>query len=163
MATMTVGVGACSLTPNDLPSVRAGVSSDYSITLQFANILNLPQGADVMMNGLRVGTVESTSQTPQGVDVVAGLAGDTKIPVGSTAIIRQNTLLGDTYVALTPAQDDGASGAGFLGDGGIIGLDKTTSPPPLEDTIAVLAYFVNGGTIQKVQDTMATLNQTMPP
>ncbi|NMO03746.1 MCE family protein [Gordonia sp. TBRC 11910] len=159
--TISSAVSACSLNPNDLPSVRAGVSDDYQITLQFASILNLPRGADVMMNGLRVGTVESTAQTAHGVDVVAGLTDAAKVPADTKAIIRQNTLLGDTYVALTPAEGD-TGAAGFLSNGSVVALDKTTSPPPLEDTIAVLAYFVNGGTIQKIQDTMATLNRTMP-
>ncbi|WP_040510314.1 MlaD family protein [Gordonia soli] len=156
-----VVVTGCSFGPNDLPSVRAGVSSDFEVTLQFDSVLNLPSGADVMMNGLRVGQVKSTRVTADGVDVTVGLSADARVPADTTAIIRQNTLLGDTYLAFTPpARDVGQSG--HLTAGAFVPRARTTSPPQLEDTIAVLAYFVNGGSIQKVQDTMATLNKTMP-
>ncbi|MGW0039428.1 MlaD family protein [Gordonia sp. NPDC003376] len=161
VAAVVAGISGCSLSPNKLPSVRAGVSTDYRVTLQFESVLNLPAGADVMMNGIRVGTVESTEESPTGVNVIVGLSDETAVPAGTSAIIRQNTLLGDTYVALTP--NAGASEAGYLHDGSVVSTDRTVSPPTLEDTIAVLAYFVNGGSIQKAQDTMATLNRTMPP
>ncbi|MGW9267041.1 MlaD family protein [Gordonia terrae] len=156
-----IGLTGCSaLSPNRLPSVKSSVPLDYEVTLQFASVLNLPDGADVMMNGLQVGRVNHTETTDEGVDVVVGLTDDRPVPADSSAIIRQNTPLGDTYLALEPPTEGGGE---LLRDGSVIPLDRTTSPPPLEDTIAVLAYFINGGSIQKVQDTMATLNRTMPP
>ena len=160
-ALVAVTTAGCSFGPNELPSVRAGVSSDYEATLKFSSVLNLPPGADVMMNGLRVGQVQDLQPGDGGIDVTVGLTDEIKVPADVRAVIRQNTLLGDTYIALTP---DAAPEVDrqFLGDGGIVPVERTTSPPQLEDTIAVLAYFVNGGSIQKVQDTMATLNKTMP-
>ncbi|MFE0750806.1 MlaD family protein [Gordonia sp. NPDC058843] len=159
---LVVGLTGCSaLSPNRLPSVKSSVPLDYEVTLQFASVLNLPDGADVMMNGIQVGRVQSTETTDAGVDVVVGLTDDRPVPAASSAIIRQNTPLGDTYLALQPPT--GGGGGELLRDGSVIPSDRTTSPPPLEDTIAVLAYFINGGSIQKVQDTMATLNRTMPP
>ncbi|QMU22361.1 MlaD family protein [Gordonia rubripertincta] len=159
---IVVGLTGCSsLSPNRLPSVKSGVPLDYRVTLQFTSVLNLPDGADVMMNGIQVGRVESTNPTPDGVDVIVGLTDDRAVPADSSAIIRQNTPLGDTYLAIEPPARDGSGE--YLREGSVIPVDRTTSPPPLEDTIAVLAYFVNGGSIQKVQDTMATLNRTMPP
>ena len=158
---IALSVAGCSLGPNDLPSVRAGVHTDYTVTVKFDNVMNLPSGADVLFNGLRVGQVKALTSNPDGVDVTVGLSGDTKVPGDAGAIIRQNTLLGDTYIALIPNTDRHPD-QGFLGPGGVIPINRTTSPPQLEDTIAVLAYFVNGGSIQKMQDTMATLNRTMP-
>ena len=153
-------LSGCALSPNRLPSVKAGVSSDYEVTLQFASVLNLPTGADVMMNGLQVGRVKELNESKDGVDVVVGLTSSRPVPADSTAIIRQNTPLGDTYLGFTPPEKP--TGKGNLRDGAVIPMSRTTSPPTLEDTIAVLAYFVNGGSIQKVQDTMVTLNKTLP-
>ncbi|WP_246221963.1 MULTISPECIES: MlaD family protein [Gordonia] len=155
-----MATSGCALSPNRLPSVKAGVSNDYSVTLKFASVLNLPTGADVMMNGLQVGRVSALNETADGVDVVVGLTKSRPVPANSSAVIRQNTPLGDTYLALTP--DTNAVSTEYLRDGSVIPQDRTTSPPTLEDTIAVLAYFVNGGTIQKVQDTMGTLNKVLP-
>jgi len=160
VAALTSVTGCSALSPNRLPSVKAGVSSDYEVTLKFASVLNLPTGADVMMNGLQVGRVKELNESADGVDVVVGLTSSRPVPADSTAIIRQNTPLGDTYLGFTPPS--APTGAGNLKDGAVIPLSQTTSPPTLEDTIAVLAYFVNGGTIQKIQDTMVTLNETLP-
>ncbi|HMS76520.1 MlaD family protein [Gordonia sp. (in: high G+C Gram-positive bacteria)] len=155
-----MATSGCALSPNRLPSVKAGVSNDYEVTLKFASVLNLPTGADVMMNGLQVGRVTALNETADGVDVVVGLTKSRPVPANSSAVIRQNTPLGDTYLGLTP--DTNAVTTEYLRDGSVIPQERTTSPPTLEDTIAVLAYFVNGGTIQKVQDTMGTLNKVLP-
>ena len=155
-----MATSGCALSPNRLPSVKAGVSNDYDVTLKFDSVLNLPTGADVMMNGLQVGRVSELNETADGVDVVVGLTESRPVPANSSAIIRQNTPLGDTYLALVP--DTNAVGTEYLRDGSVIPKERTTSPPTLEDTIAVLAYFVNGGSIQKVQDTMGTLNKVLP-
>ena len=160
VATVTMVLSGCSLSPNRMPSVKAGVSSDYEVTLKFASVLNLPTGADVMMNGLQVGRVKELNESKDGVDVVVGLTESRPVPADSTAIIRQNTPLGDTYLGFTPPQNP--TDRENLHDGSVIPMSRTTSPPTLEDTIAVLAYFVNGGSVQKVQDTMVTLNQTLP-
>ena len=155
-----VGATGCGLSPNKLPSVKAGVSSDYEVTLKFQSVLNLPTGADVMMNGLQVGRVKELNEHDDGVDVVVGLTKSRPVPAESSAIIRQNTPLGDTYLGLTPPENSG--NGDYLRDGSVIPISRTTSPPTLEDTIAVLANFVNGGTIQKIQETMGTLNRTLP-
>lgn len=160
--TIALSMSACSLTPTDFPSPRAGVETDYSVTIQFESALNLPIGADVMLNGIRVGEVESLTDGGNSIDAAVGLAIDSRIPYATKAIIRQNTLLGDTYVALTPPVGNRAD-TQYMRDGDVIGLEHSVSPPQLEDTIAVLAYFVNGGSIQKVQDSMVSLNNAMPP
>lgn len=162
-------LAGCSFGPNELPSPRAGVSTDYDVTIRFASVMNLPQGADVAFNGLRIGTVKQMKQTAEGVDVTVGLNGGAKVPADVHAIIQQNTLLGDTYIALMPPSavrggngSSAAASAARMAAGAVIPVERTTSPPQLEDTIAVLAYFVNGGSIQKAQDTMTTLNRTLP-
>lgn len=160
VAVVLIGAG-CSVSPNDFPSARGGVAADYSITAQFENVMNLPTGADVVMNGIRVGEVQGLAAHDERVDVRLGLAEGTQVPAGSGAIIRQNTLLGDTYIALTPDLESHGEPR-FMAPDAIITVEQTVAPPQLEDTIAVLAHFVNGGSIQKLQDTMATLNDVVP-
>lgn len=150
----------CSLSPNDLPSVTGGIGDSYGLTLRFASVLNLPTGADVMMDGLRVGLVHSVNVSNQSVTVAVQVKAGTRVPEGAHAIIRQDTLLGDTYIALD--HDPNTTTTEFLPPDGVIPVSRTTSPPQLEDTMAVLAYFVNGGSIQKVEDAMARINRVMP-
>ncbi|WP_213574177.1 MlaD family protein [Rhodococcus sp. USK13] len=162
--TLGLAVGlttSCSLGPKDLPSVQGGVRDGYAITMQFASALNLPDGAHVTLNGLRVGQVGAVDVQGPVVVVTVNVAGDARIPTDVHGVIRQDTLLGDTYIALETNQNTTQSE--YLKPGMLIPAAQTTSPPQLEDTMAVLAYFVNGGSIQKVQDTMKRLNNVMPP
>ncbi|AHH19870.1 Mce family protein MceE [Nocardia nova SH22a] len=154
-----LATSACSVGPDDLPSVRGGVGAGYRLELQFASTMNLPTGADVMMDGLRVGEVEKLTAAGEVVKVDAHVKDGTKVPADIRAVIRQNTLLGDTYIAL----DHGAVVQGpYLPPGGTVTVEHTSSPPQLEDTMAVLAYFVNGGSIQKIEDAMTGINAVMP-
>ncbi|MVU80775.1 MCE family protein [Nocardia sp. ET3-3] len=151
---------SCSLGPNDLPSVNGGVRGGYDITMRFASALNLPAGADVMLNGLRVGQVGDVAVGGDAVEVTVNVKSDANIPVDVRGVIRQDTLLGDPYIALE--EDSTAAPAGYLKPGSTVPVTQTTAPPQLEDTMAVLAYFVNGGSIQKVEDTMSRINKVMP-
>ncbi|MDN2495456.1 MCE family protein [Nocardia nova] len=161
LVTCTVLAGtSCSLRPDQLPSIKGGVGNGYDVTLQFASTMNLPGGADVMMDGLRVGEVRKVELSGQGVNVSVRLEAGTQVPSDIEAVIQQNTVLGDTYIALdrNPAELP----SGLLAEGGIVPVNRTTSPPQLEDTMAVLAYFVNGGSIQKAEDAINRVNAVMP-
>ncbi|WP_162140707.1 MlaD family protein [Jongsikchunia kroppenstedtii] len=156
----TVSLSACSLGPNDLPQPGASVGSGYNLTITFASALNLPGDANVMLNGLRVGEVKSVRTTPAAVDVSVRIKNGTNIPSTTTAEIRQDTVLGDTYIALNERAT--SETAADLPAGGRIPINQTTSPPQLEDTLAVLANFVNGGNIQRVENTIRKINTVMP-
>ena len=160
VAAAIVASTSCSLRPADLPSTKAGVGSGYTVKLEFASAMNLPDRADVMMDGLRVGEVRRVEISGQAVDVSARIENGTEVPSDVKAIIRQNTLLGDTYIALD--RNSSQSSAGFLREGQTIPLRQTTSPPQLEDTMAVLATFINGGNVQKIEGAISRINQVMP-
>ncbi|MBS9375068.1 MlaD family protein [Rhodococcus sp. B50] len=153
-------VSSCSLRPEDLPSVRGGIGDGYEISVEFASVMNLPSGADVIMDGVRVGEVRDLEVQDDGVAVRIGIRSDTKVPAEARAIVRQNTLLGDTYVALLRNPDD--SSGEYLGEGATVPVERTTSPPQLEDTMAVLATFVNGGSIRRIEQVMGSVNAVMP-
>lgn len=151
---------SCSLRPEDLPSVRGGIGDGYEISVEFASVMNLPSGADVIMDGVRVGEVRGLDVKDDGVAVRVGIRSDTKVPSDARAIVRQNTLLGDTYVALLRAPD--SESGRYLEEGATVPVERTTSPPQLEDTMAVLATFVNGGSIRRIEQVMARVNTVMP-
>ncbi|WP_109529495.1 MULTISPECIES: MlaD family protein [Nocardia] len=155
-----LATGGCSLGPDDLPSVRGGVGNGYTVGIEFVSVMNLPNGADVMMDGLRVGEVRDVTVLDDAVKVTVQLKQGSEVPVDVRAVIRQNTLLGDTYIALD--HDRVGADAQFLRPGDAVTADHTSSPPQLEDTMAVLAYFVNGGSIQRIQDAMRRINTVMP-
>lgn len=159
---MTVALTtSCSIGPDDLPSPRGGAADGYDIELDFTSALNLPTGASVMLDGLRIGEVRDVRTGDESVVVSAIIATGTDVPSAATAAIRQDTVLGDTYVAIDRPESD-AGDISVLAPGESIPLDRTSSAPTLEDTLAVLATFVNGGTIQRVESSIQQINRVMP-
>lgn len=156
VALLTMVVG-CSLNPGDMASAVRSAGSGTPITVQFDNALNLPEGADVTLNGLRVGSVTTVALNGDHVDVDARVQSDARISADATASIRQNTVLGDPYLAI-----ESPNSGRPLAAGDVITLARTTSPPPLEDTLAVLSNFVNGGSIQNMQDVIRSVNSALP-
>ncbi|PXX61515.1 virulence factor Mce-like protein [Nocardia tenerifensis] len=162
-----VPAAGCAFDPSSVPVPGSEVSGPtYDIHIQFANVLNLPARAKIMANGAQVGTVSGVSVVDSAkaggrgyVVVDARISKSVRLPAATRAELRQNTVLGDIHLALlTPPN-------GFdqlLPVGGTIPLAQTKPPVQLEDTMAALATFTQGGAVQQVQDTIEQLNRVLP-
>ncbi|CAB4936012.1 unannotated protein [freshwater metagenome] len=96
--------------------LRAG---GYRVTIPFRESGQLAQEADVRISGIRVGKVKSITADPRTGDssVVVEIEPDfAPLPSDSRVTLRQKTLLGETYVELTP----GTPGSASLEDGGTL-------------------------------------------
>jgi phospholipid/cholesterol/gamma-HCH transport system substrate-binding protein len=150
-----------SLNVDAIPMPGTNYRGGYDIIIEFANVLNLPQRAKVVMDGTKVGVVTKVALTSRGVDVTSRIDHDIVVQGNMHSAMQQATVLGDTYVALERAP--GANSAAPLGPGGRIPIAQTTSPPQLEDTIASLANFIGSGSIQRAQNTLININRITPP
>ncbi len=159
---LSASVSGCTvINVNSLPQPGKNYSGGYDITLQFENVLNLPDRAKVVMGGSEVGAVTEVTVTNRQVDVTAQIDPSVSIPANVHAALEQATVLGDIYLSLDPPDDQPA--APPLPPGGTILLAQTTSPPQLEDTLAHLADFVSSGSIQRLQNTIIGVNRVTPP
>jgi phospholipid/cholesterol/gamma-HCH transport system substrate-binding protein len=150
------------LNVNALPVPGQSYRGGYDIIVEFANVLNLPERAKVVMDGTPVGVTTKVTLTGRGVDVTSRIGHGVVVPSNIHAVLQQATVLGDTYIALErPAGADSA--APPLVPGGRIPIIHTTSPPQLEDTIASLATFIGSGSIQKAQNSLIRINRVTPP
>lgn len=156
-----VAVSSCaSLNANSLPQPGNSYSGGYDIIIEFANVLNLPDRAKVVMDGTTIGVVERVAVGKSDVDVTARIDRSVHVPSDIRAVLQQATVLGDIYVALDrPAV---VAGGLPLQAGGRIPVAQTTSPPQLEDTLANLANFVASGSIQRVQNVIIDINRVTP-
>lgn len=162
VAASAVAFSSCaSINPNSLPQPGKTYSGGYDIVIEFANVLNLPERAKVVMGGTEVGVVTKVALQSRVVDVTARIARDVVVPSNVHAALQQATVLGDIYLTLDRPQ--GQAAAPPLAAGATIPLAQTTSPPQLEDTIAHLANFVSSGSIQRLQNTLIGLNRVVPP
>jgi virulence factor Mce-like protein len=105
----------------------------YRFTVDFDEATQLAQESDVRISGVSVGTVKRIDLSDSG-DAEATIELDSKyapIPDDTQAILRQKTLLGETYVELTP----GSNEASPLAEGG------TLPPAQVSDAVQLDEIF----------------------
>jgi virulence factor Mce-like protein len=106
----------------------------YRVTVGFPEATQLAQEADVRISGVRVGRVkqkepnEHTGLTDTELEIDARYA---PIPKDTRAILRQKTLLGETYVELSP----GTGGAGNVADGGKLAAGQVAETVELDEIL----------------------------
>ena len=82
----------------------------YELKVPFQEATQLAQQSDVRISGVSVGKVQKIEQSPDGRQAQATIDIEDKyapIPRGTRAILRTKTLLGETYVELTPGDAGG--------------------------------------------------------
>jgi phospholipid/cholesterol/gamma-HCH transport system substrate-binding protein len=80
----------------------------YRFTADFSSAVQLSEQADVRISGVNVGkVVKLTRETGSTRAVIQLDAKYAPLPKDSLAMLRSKTLLGETYVALTPGSRDG--------------------------------------------------------
>lgn len=91
----------------------------YELRIPFEEAAQLAEQSDVRISGVSVGKVQSIGLTADGERALATIALEDRyapIPRDSRAILRTKTLLGETYVELTPGDGEGP----MLADGGAL-------------------------------------------
>jgi len=108
----------------------------YTLTANFASVGGLDTGADVKINGIKVGTVLSQSLDPQTYDAVVKLsiANGIQLPADTVASISSEGLLGGKFVKLAP----GKSTAMLAADGA---LGPTKSFKSIEEMVGNLIFL----------------------
>ena len=106
----------------------------YRVTVEFPEATQLAQEADVRISGVPVGSVktrepnETTGLTDTIIEIDARYA---PLPSDTRAILRQKTLLGETYVELSP----GDRGSGLLEDGGALPRGQVADTVQLDEIL----------------------------
>jgi virulence factor Mce-like protein len=91
----------------------------YRLKVHVPEAATLANESDVRMSGITIGKVKSKALDKRGVTTTVTIDIDRKfapIPKDAKFILRQKTLLGETYAELTP----GNPHAGYLADGGTV-------------------------------------------
>jgi phospholipid/cholesterol/gamma-HCH transport system substrate-binding protein len=91
----------------------------YEINVPFREATQLAQQSDVRISGVSVGKVQAIVLGPDGEQAMAKVQIEDKygpLPKNTRAVLRTKTLLGETYIELTPGDRDGP----VLEDGGTL-------------------------------------------
>lgn len=123
---------ACSV--SDLQVVKG-----YEVTAKFLKVGGLNVGADVMINGIKIGTVIGQKLDNENYDaeIKLSIASDIKLPKDSTAMISSNGLMGNKFIKIEPGKSKD-----MLQNGDEI--SNTKDFKTLEDMVGEVIFMVTG-------------------
>jgi phospholipid/cholesterol/gamma-HCH transport system substrate-binding protein len=155
-------LSGCNFTPYSLPLPGGADLGDhpYTVKAEFRDALDIvPQGG-VRSSDVTVGRITNVQLKPGSWTalVTMRINGDTHLPDNTEATIRQTSLLGEKFVSLDPPKD---GSYGRLGDGDVIGLDRSGRNPELEEVLSAAALLFNGGGLEKINTITRELNKLM--
>jgi phospholipid/cholesterol/gamma-HCH transport system substrate-binding protein len=154
LALLAVLVAGCSTSAQDLPLPGSRVSgSTYRVGAVFDDALNLAQGAPVKVDGVTVGRVRDVLAQDFTARVNLDLRTSAVLHEGATARLRSTTPLGELFVQI----DDVTSGS-RLRDGAMLGHDRTSAAPTIEDTMTSASLVINGGGLGQLQTIVREAN-----
>ncbi len=89
-------------------SSGVGTVDGYEVTAEFDDATGLAPGTDVRLAGVKIGTVVAQRLNPETyfAQIVLQIDDEVKLPVGTSARIISDGLLGGNFVSLTPGGDD---------------------------------------------------------
>ncbi|NKQ51950.1 MCE family protein [Amycolatopsis sp. K13G38] len=115
--------------------LRGGTTTANAV---FPSATSLYVGDDVRILDVTVGSVDSVTPTPNGVQVQFHYESKYRVPAGAKAVIISPALVSSRYVELTPAYSGGA----VLADGATIPQERTVVPvefDQIKDELSKLA------------------------
>ena len=114
--------------------------SGYEVTARFFKIGGLTAGSDVRINGIKVGTVRSTTLDEKTYDAVVRMSikSDVRLPKDTEAGIGSEGIIGGKYVRLQPGTETST-----IDSGGSI--SKTLDYRSLEDQVGEIIFLATGG------------------
>jgi phospholipid/cholesterol/gamma-HCH transport system substrate-binding protein len=163
LATFGVGLVAlavlsgCGPTMGDLPLPGTGVSGDtVTVKVQFDEALNLAQGAQVRVNGVSSGKVQSVTTEDFKAIAVLEVRTSAQMRATATARLRYTTPLGELFVEVA----NPAKGA-LIRDGALLSTAQSSTAPTVEDALASASLLVNGGGLNQLQTVTEELNTAL--
>lgn len=156
---MIIGVSACGFQGvNSLP-LPGTVGSDESSTTYFvelANVGTLEMNSPVMIDDVVVGSVRDIQLAGRHAEVKISVRPGVTLPANTTAAVGQTSLLGSMHLELAPPVGEAPSGT--LAPDATIALDRSSTYPSTEQTLAALSTVVNPGGLGQIGEVIHSFN-----
>jgi phospholipid/cholesterol/gamma-HCH transport system substrate-binding protein len=147
-------LGGCGL--DDLPLPGGAASGPgYRVTAEFADVLDLVPLAAVKVDDVTVGSVEHIALSGWTARVRLRIDRKVRLPGNATAAVRQTSLLGEKFVAVSTPTTEPPHGQ--LSDGDTIPLARTRRGAEVEEVLGALGLLLNGGGLAQLK----TINQEL--
>ncbi|WP_128428043.1 MCE family protein [Streptomyces cyaneus] len=142
-----------------LPGGAASDGDAYHVTVEFRDVLDLVPQSAVKVNNVTVGAVEKVELDGWHARVRLRVADSVKLPANAIAELRQTSMLGEKYVALS--KPPGTAPVGRLGDGDVIPLSRSGRNPEIEEVLSALSALLNGGGVAQLKTITVELNKAL--
>ncbi|MEU9209217.1 MCE family protein [Streptomyces sp. NPDC048415] len=142
-----------------LPGGAAADGHAYRVTVEFRDVLDLVPQSAVKVNNVTVGAVEKVQLDGWHARVRLRVADSVKLPGNAIAELRQTSMLGEKYVALSAPPDTAA--VGRLRDGDRIPLSRSGRNPEIEEVLSALSALLNGGGVAQLKTITVELNKAL--
>ncbi|MEU6916259.1 MCE family protein [Streptomyces olindensis] len=142
-----------------LPGGAAADGRAYHVTVEFRDVLDLVPQSAVKVDEVTVGAVEKVELDGWHARVRLRVADHVKLPGNAVAELRQTSMLGEKYVALSaPA---GTAPVGRLGNGDLIPLSRSGRNAEVEEVLSALSALLNGGGVAQLKTITVELNKAL--
>lgn len=142
-----------------LPGGAAADGNAYHVTVEFRDVLDLVPQSAVKVNNVTVGAVEKVELDGWHARVRLRVADSVTLPGNAIAELRQTSMLGEKYVALSKPM--GTEPVGRLGDGDVIPLSRSGRNPEIEEVLSALSALLNGGGVAQLKTITVELNKAL--
>ncbi|MET8327659.1 MCE family protein [Streptomyces sp. NPDC005181] len=142
-----------------LPGGAAADGHAYHVTVEFRDVLDLVPQSAVKVNNVTVGAVEKVQLDGWHARVRLRVADSVKLPANAVAELRQTSMLGEKYVALSAPS--GTAPVGRLGDSDRIPLSRSGRNPEIEEVLSALSALLNGGGVAQLKTITVELNKAL--
>ncbi|MFW0787599.1 MlaD family protein [Gordonia sp. CPCC 206044] len=161
---LTLLVAGCteSFSPERLPTPQTQTGGRL-INVELSTVANLPDDARVVVDGVDAGSVHGIRTGSHGALISLALRAATRVDSKATVELKQDTLLGDTYVAIAnPQITDTTDARTPLPVGGTLGAAQVKDPVQVENLLTSLANFLGSGSLPQLGSSFAAVNNQFP-
>lgn len=144
----------------DVP-LPGGAAADhaYHVTVDFQDVMDLVPQSAVKVNDVTVGSVEKVELDGWRARVRLRISDTVHLPANAVAELRQTSMLGEKYIALSAP--DGTPPEGRLIDGARIPLSRSDRNPDVEEVLAALSALLNGGGVAQLHTITVELDNAL--
>ena len=142
-----------------LPGAVAKGDDTFTVSVQFADALDLVPFSAVKVNDATVGHVKSVGLEGRHALVVCQLLDSVRLPANAVARVSQTSLLGEKFVEIHAPTAEPARGS--LEDGDVIALASTDTDATVEEVLGALSLLLSGGGLAQINTIASELSTAL--
>jgi phospholipid/cholesterol/gamma-HCH transport system substrate-binding protein len=142
-----------------LPGVVGRGADATTYRVEIANVGTLEPNSPVLIDDVVVGSVKSMVVNNWHANVEVSVQRGVSVPANAVVTVGQTSLLGSMHLALNPPL--GQPPAGTLPAGATIPLNRASTYPSTEQTLASLSVLINTGGVTQIGDIIHNTNEVL--